>query len=65
MGSLEDKNFQDVPSTVQGKIDPNQQRKYVLTISIIIFLALTKKKSLSNSSDCNLASPKTRQCTAE
>ena len=44
MGSLEDKNFQDVPSTVQGKTDPNQQRKYVLTISIIIFLALTKKK---------------------
>ena len=44
MGSLEDKNFQDVPSTVQGKIDPNQQRKYVLTISIIIFLASTKKK---------------------
>ena len=44
MGSLEDKNFQDVPSTVQGKIHPNQQRKYVLTISIIIFLALTKKK---------------------
>lgn len=44
IGSLENKNFQDVPSTVQGKIHPNQQRKYVLTISVIIFLALTKKK---------------------
>lgn len=64
-GSLENKNFQDVPCNVQGKTHPSQQRKYVLTISIINSLALTEEESLSNFPDYNLASSKMRQHTAE
>lgn len=67
MGSLEkNKNFQDVLAFQYRAKYILTSRKCVLTISVIIFLSLDKKKkSLGNSSDTNLASGKVRQRTAE